>query len=232
MSEITIPKIRLNVTPLNKTVICSMAMGNNHVNYMRWMAPTVEYYAALHQMDTVLLPLFDWKPHNARPSPWSKVILIHHLLQYYKTVIWMDADMIIVNPFINIRSELDSNTPVHVVAYRIEKKIIPSTGLWVSNHSPESFQILNEVWRRTEFVKDGWWEQAAFMDVIGYEPRKRSCIFRGETPYTRNVKFINERWNSRMHVPVTDPIIVHYSGPNKSEDDMRKKYRLFLRRIM
>lgn len=226
-----IPALNLSWQPRRETLICSLAVGKPHIAYMRWMAPTVRYYAARHRMDCLLLPLNEGGLVPSRPAAWNKVVLLNHMLKGYETVIWLDADTMIVNPANDIRPELDPQIPMHVVAHRIGRKTIPNTGVWVCRNDPRTFELLESVWSHTEFIDDGWWEQAALMDLIGYEPRERKCRFRGPTPYTSYVRFLDERWNSRFAAPAPQTNILHYSGPDKSLDDMERSYGLFLQRI-
>jgi hypothetical protein len=208
-----------------------LAIGEPHIAFMRRMAPTVRYYAQRYRMDHLLLPLYGAALDPTRPAAWSKVVLIHHLLKTYDTVVWLDADTIVVDPGTDIRTELDPRAPMHVVAHRLGRKTIPNTGVWICRRDPRTFELLAAIWNHTEFVNDGWWEQAALMDLIGFEPRERVCRFRGPTLYTSSVRFLNEKWNSRYAAPAPKTHILHFSGPNKPLDEMERSYALFLQHI-
>ncbi|MDF2659980.1 MAG: hypothetical protein K0Q94_2771 [Paenibacillus sp.] len=227
----TIPPLKIAWTPRSRMLVCSLAVGEPHVSCMRWMAPTARYYAGRHRMDHLLLPLYHTKLDPSRPTAWSKVIVLNHMLKLYDTVMWLDADTIIVNPGVDIRSELDPLVPVHMVAHRLGRRTIPNTGVWVCRNDPRTFELLEAIWNHTEFVHDGWWEQAALMDLIGYEPRGRVCRFREPTAFTPYVRFLNEKWNSRYAAPASETYILHYSGPDKPLADMERKYKTFIRRI-
>lgn len=228
----TIPALKIVWPPRSRMLVCSLAVGESHVTYMQWMAPTVRYYAMLHQMDHLLLPLYDKRLDSSRPSAWSKIVLLNHMLKSYETVMWLDADTIFVNPYVDIRKELDPNVPMHMVAHRLGSKTIPNTGVWICRRSPRTFELLEAIWNKTEFIRDGWWEQAALMDLIGYEPRGRVCRFRAPTRFTPYVRFLDGKWNSRYADPSPETYIMHYSGPDKPLDDMERKYNSFIQRVV
>ncbi|RKN85325.1 putative nucleotide-diphospho-sugar transferase [Paenibacillus ginsengarvi] len=226
-----IPALKIALPPRSRTLICSMAVGGLHIACMRWMAPTVRYYAQRHQMDHLLIPLHRNRLHPSRPASWNKVVLLNHMLKSYDTVIWIDADTIMMNPDEHILAGIDPKAPMHVVAHALGRKTIPNTGVWICRNDPRTFKLLEAVWNHTEFVHDGWWEQAALMDMIGYEPRERVCRFRGITPFTSCVHFMDEKWNSRYTAPASKTNIMHFTGPNKPLEEMERAYRTFLGHI-
>jgi hypothetical protein len=183
-------------------------------------------------MDHFLLPLYHDGLGPGRPAAWDKIILLNHMLKTYETVIWLDVDTIVVDPETNILDGLDPSVPMHVVAHRIGRKTIPNTGVWVCRRDPRTFELLKKLWNHTEFIHDGWWEQAALMDLIGYEPRGRRCRFREITRFTSYVHFMEQRWNSRYADPAAETAIMHFTGPYKPLDVMESMYKEFLVRTV
>lgn len=211
-------------------LLCSLATGEEHLEMLELMAPTAAYYAQLHGMDCLLLPLPGMRLDPTRPPAWDKIVLIHHMLKQYETVFWMDADAIVCDPRKDIRTALSPGIPMHMVAHRIGQRIIPNTGIWVCRSLPKTFEMLYHIWNDVRYVDHRWWEQAALMDLIGFDPESTS--FRGETPYTPFVRFIGREWNSRQGDCADNPIVYHYCSRPKPIDDMHRRYDAFVRQVL
>lgn len=206
-------------------LIMTAASGDTHLKMLDIMKPTVIYYAKKHGMDCLILPIKN-RPYRQRPPAWDKILLINSALKHYKLVMWIDADAIIVDPTRNIRKVLRSDVPLHLVFHRRT----PNTGMMVFRRSKKAFELLEAIWNRTAYINHPWWEQAALMDVLGYDPNDQNCRFRGKTKYTHMVKYLGWEWNAKPWENVKNPVIRHYLGP-KRIDAMRRDYRTFLQRI-
>lgn len=225
-----IPVLPLRWKRKERTILCSLATGSEHLEMLGLMAPTAAYYAQMHRMDCLLLPLPDKRLEPERPPAWDKVVLIHHMLNLYETVIWIDADAIFCDPRKDIRTVLHTRTPMHMVAHRTGRRKIPNTGVWICRSLPKTFEMLHLIWNSTQYVNHRWWEQAALMDLIGYDTE--SASFRGVTPYTPHVRFIDREWNSRSSDCAANPIIYHYCSKPKPIDDMYLRYDAFMQRVL
>lgn len=228
MTDSKIPALPFTWKPQNNMLICSLAIGPRHIALMRVMAPTVAYYALQHKMDSLVLPLHD-RLDPSRPPAWDKLILIRHALTMYDTVMWIDADAIICDPTKDIREVLDNRYAMHLVAHRIGRRTIPNTGVWVCQRSKDTFELLEAVWKHSKFVNHNWWEQAALMDLIGYDLESRT--FQGPTSFSSRVRFIGHEWNSRNKDSAEHPIIYHYCNQDKPIEEMERKYLNFMRYI-
>ncbi|RKN85324.1 hypothetical protein [Paenibacillus ginsengarvi] len=225
-----IPVLPIQWQRRERTLLCSLATGSEHMEMLDLMAPTAAYYAGLHRMDCLMLPLPDIRLAPGRPPAWDKIILIHHMLKQYETVIWIDADAIICDPKKDIRSVLDRNIPMHMVAHRIGSRLIPNTGVWICRSLPKTFEMLHRIWNDARYVEHRWWEQAALMDLIGFDPD--SITFRAVTPYTQHVQFIDREWNSRQGDSAPHPIIYHYCSRPKPIEDMYRRYDEFMQSVL
>jgi hypothetical protein len=226
----SIPVLPLKWNRKERMLICSLASGKEHLEMLQLMAPTAAYYAQLHRMDCLLLPLPGKRLDASRPPAWDKVVLIHHMLKQYETVMWIDADAIICNPEKDIRSVLDPGIPMHMVAHRIGRRTIPNTGVWICRSMPKTFEMLHHIWTSTQYVDHRWWEQAALMQLIGHSPDSSTSPV--ETRYTPYVRFIDREWNSRYSDRAENPVIYHYCSKPKPIDEMREKYAAFVQNIL
>lgn len=225
--QTNIPPLPFTWPPQNKMLICSLATGPKHIELLRIMAPTVTYYAMKYQMDSLVLPL-DEPLDPTRPPAWDKVILIRHALSLYETVMWIDADAIICDPTRNIREALDSNYSMHLVAHDYEGKVTVNTGVWICRRDERVLELLDAVWNHTAYIQHPWWEQAALMDLIGYDVA--SWTFRVPTSYSDLVQYLDDDWNCRPG-RCNNPVIKHYLNNKKDTNKMKIDYSEFLRRI-
>ncbi|MEF3307196.1 hypothetical protein [Paenibacillus sp. GYB003] len=225
-----IPVLPLKWKRHERTLLCSLATGGEHIEMLELLAPTASHYARLHGMDCLMLPLPGKRLEPSRPPAWDKIVLIHHMLKLYDTVIWIDADAIICDPHKDIRAVLDRRIPMHLVVHKIGRRMIPNTGVWVLRSLSKTFEMLYYVWNDSRYINHRWWEQAALMDLIGFDPE--SASFRGQTPYTAHVRFIDREWNSRQADCAANPVIYHYCSSPKPIDDMYRRYDAFVRNVL
>lgn len=232
-SAAQIPSLPFQWKPQHRTLICSLAWDEKHEALMQIMGPTVTYYALQHGMDSFLLPLpgVPLAPHL--PLSWSKLILIRHALTMYDTVIWIDSDCIIVDPYRDIRKAAASGFPVHVVAHTFKGRFLPNAGVMILKRTPQVFGLLEAMWSYRRSGRTVESDSAAFSHLIGYDPYRRNG-FLGVTPYTKLVTFMDESWNKlhRQRHPA-NPAIVHFAGEEFSYavEEMQKQYQIFLNRI-
>jgi hypothetical protein len=228
-----IPSYDFSLTPNSNMVICCLATGKNHVAALEIMKPTVEYYGKLHGIDTLfynkkLLPNEMAKKH--------KIFLLYNLLKYYEIVMWMDSDTIIVDPRDDIRSALTTDHVVYMTSYHRRKPLFPNSGVIVVKRDPKTIEILEAVWRHKKKRSDEWWDQQAFLKLLGFRNRNiRILSYKGPTKYTPLIGSLHVKWNSRPNRfdVAKKPIIVHHCGLKwwKRLKRMRKSYNLFLRNI-
>jgi len=224
-----IPRLSWKWTARRKMLIVSSAFGPKHIALLRMMAPTVAYYALKHGMDYKLIPLKERLAPD-RPPAWDKIMIIRHALRSYETVMWIDSDAIICDPSKDIQKALDPNYPIHLVAHRIGRRTIPNTGVWIMKNTPQVIALLDALWSHTRYIEHRWWEQAGFMDLIGYD--MEAVRFRKPTPYTSLVKYLGNEWNSRDKDQAKSPVIYHFCNKEKSTKLMKEKYEQFLHHIL
>jgi len=215
-------------------LICSFAQIPPYTDMLNIMSDTVIYYAAKHRMDTMLLTLPDSRLDPASPTAgWDKIILLNHMLKFYETILWVDADSIIIDPAIDIRRELDPKCCLHIVAHHYGGKTVPNVGIMVISRKCETFEFLDAIWNHKEMHLHPWAENAAIMDLIGLDPRGFSCTWRGPSRFTAVTQYIDNRWNSIGLDPAEDPRIIHFAGVDKAQalESMKSHYKTFTSRF-
>jgi hypothetical protein len=147
----------------------------------------------------------------ARPAPWSKVKLLRRLAAEHELVLWLDADLVIVDGSTDIASELEEKRFLYLVEHQTKEGRIPNSGVMLLRGGPETIAFLDEVYAQDDLIDHRWWENAAISRLLGYELDPA----RPGTPtalLTEHTKFISPRWNSIPDAPARNPRIRHYPG--------------------
>jgi hypothetical protein len=97
-----------------KGVICSVGSGP-FVNLLSVATPTLFAYADEHGWDVVLSTESDLS--EGRAASWSRIPLIRSLMDEYDLVWWMDADSLIVDLSLDIRSVLQPDRDLYLVEH-------------------------------------------------------------------------------------------------------------------
>lgn len=196
--------------PLRKA-LCSFAVGS-HVELQRIARETLETYAQRHGYD---LHLVDRSPAPERPASWSKIPLVRELLTDYDVVFWVDADAIIVDPSVDVASVIEPGKFLYIVEHTIGPQHIPNMGVFLVQAGEPTQRLFDEVWRKAEFTNHPWWEQAAVLQLLGYN--LHPCGLRQPTALYRRVKFIDRAWNSVPLDASPAPFVKHYAGVPHAE---------------
>jgi hypothetical protein len=165
-------------------------------------------YARAHGYELALrTEAFD----RSRPPAWSKVLLLRELAAEHELLLWLDADLVIVDCSLDIASELEPGRFLYLVEHRTREGVVPNSGVMLLRGGPETVEFLDEVYAQEDLIDHRWWENAAISRLLGYEldPPRRGA----PTPLlTERTKLISARWNSIPGAPEPHPRIRHYPG--------------------
>jgi len=174
--------------------------------------PTFRRYASLHNYHLYIPPS---QPLFERPWAWAKIPLLISLLSVYDTVLWLDADIVVMDYTKDILDDC-SDAPINLVVHYTEEGEIPNTGVFIARRS--AIPIFEKMWDLNNFRKtDGWWEQAAFISVAGGDPDAVPT----STPPSDMWSSLPYEWNPIRHdfrsIP-DNPRFFHATMfPNKAE---------------
>ncbi len=149
-------------------------------------------------------------PQIDRPLPWAKIALLRKAIQRYEVVLWLDADVMIVDQALDIASELEPDCFLYLVEHQYKGIRMPNSGVMLIRSCAEAVAFLDEVWSQSQFTHHKWWENAAICHVLGYDldPPWPRC----ETFFRAGTKLLSPRWNSIPDAPAVAPRIRHYPG--------------------
>jgi hypothetical protein len=161
-----------------------------HSIVLRMSRPTFEAYADTHGYTYVE---GDEAAAQGRPGAWGKVKLIDRLLAQHEIVVWIDADACIVKLDADIASELPADKFQGIA--NTSTVPAPNTGVWVLRSDERSAKFLAEVWDGTHRVTHNFWEQAAVLDLLGFDESQRWAHVK-QTPWFEGTHWLGEEWNT------------------------------------
>ncbi len=147
----------------------------------------------------------------SRPAPWSKVVLLRSLAESYDLLLWLDADLVIVDRSLDIASELEEGRFLYLAEHATREGRMPNSGVMLMQGGKETVDFLDDVYAQEDLINHRWWENAAICRLLGYQ---LDPVGPGEpTPLLRDhTKLISARWNSIRDAPAPRPYIRHYPG--------------------
>lgn len=161
-------------------------------------------FAARHGYD---LHLHDEVVAPDRPVPWSKIPILRDLVQRYDLVLWLDSDLMVVDPSQDVP---EPDGLMAMVKHTTKEGEMPNSGVWVLRGGEEAVRFLDEVWFQKDLIDHKWWENAAICRLLGYEldPVRPGT----PTAWLERTSWLDPRWNSIPDAPAEHPFIRHYPG--------------------
>jgi hypothetical protein len=189
-----------------RKAIVSLGFGRQ-ARLLRLARSTIEPYARRHGYDLQLhTELLD----HGRPAPWSKIVALRELQNRYDVLLWLDADLMIVDGRRDLATELEESCFLYLVEHSTKEGRMPNSGVMLLRTGPACEAFLDAVWAQEDMVAHKWWENAAIARLLGYELDPPRPV-RG-TPWRERTKLISGRWNSVHDSRASRPRIRHYPG--------------------
>ena len=190
-----------------RKLLCSLGVGPS-AELLALSGETFRTYAERHGYE---LALHDSVVATERPPAWSKVQILRAALEEYDVVLWIDADAAIVDASTDILDGLHRRSVLGLVAHRYDGQQIPNSGVMVLRRSRAARRFLADVWNESAYVDHKWWENAAFLHVLGYELEPTVRLLR-PARIMRRVQFLDVAWNSIAEDTSERARVRHYPG--------------------
>jgi len=206
-----------------RRVLCSLGTGP-YEQLLSISGITFEAYAERHAYDlrletTVLAP--------ERPPAWSKIVLARDLLELYDEVLWIDADAIFLDISKDIAELVRPGKDLYLVEHLYAENETwrsANSGVFLVRSTDWARDFLDRVWASEQFIDHAWWENAAVLDLLGYElppdltpPRKAPGA-----PLPPEVQLIGLEWNSTQGASLAPhPRIRHHGRAEIAELERR-----------
>ena len=188
-------------------VIVSLGTGPQS-RLLRLASRSFRRYAARHGYQ---LELHTEAVDPTRPAPWSKVVLLRRLAETHELLLWLDADLVVVDGSVDIAGELEEGRFLYLAEHATKEGRMPNSGVMLLRGGDETIAFLEEVYAQDDLIDHRWWENAAICRLLGY--RLDPVELAAPTPLlSEHTKLISSRWNSIRDAPAPHPYIRHYPG--------------------
>jgi hypothetical protein len=207
-----------------RRVLCSLGVGP-YEDLLAISSITFEAYAELHGYD---LRLANELVAPERPPAWSKIALVRQLLERYDEVLWVDADAIFLDISKDIADLVRRGKDLYLVEHvydQDESWRSANTGVFLVRSTRWARKFLDRVWAAEQYVDHPWWENAAVLDLLGYElppdltpPRKVR-----RTRFDARVELIGLEWNSTAGASLAPRPLIRHHGRASDMAELRER---------
>jgi hypothetical protein len=182
--------VRRRTSRGSSCVICSLALGD-YRSLLSRSALSFERYAERWGWD-LILSTEDLT--GGRPASWAKIGLLQALLEEYEWVLWLDADVVIVDFDADVSAEIEPDKDLYLVEHPWLGQYTANAGVMLLRSCAWSRDFLRDVWALERYIEHPWWENAAVLDLLGYGLEPARLV--EPTAHLRHTKIIDRRWNS------------------------------------
>lgn len=145
-----------------KIAILTLAVGAEYRKCMRAGFVSKRYYARRHGFSFIIGGDSWLDP--SRPCSWSKIQFVRAFLPNFDCVFLSDADVIIMNPQIDLRDLVREHMQDKAVMLSRDYNNLNAGNVFFRN-VPEAFEILDRVHAQRHLTFHKWSEQAAYIEL-------------------------------------------------------------------
>lgn len=197
-------RVRRVTSEDSSRAICSLATGDAYRPLLARSALSFERYARRWTWDLVL-STEDLA--EGRPPPWSKIPLLRALMDEYEWLLWLDADVVIVDLDADIGNEIRPGSDLYLTEHHTDGGYTANSGVMLIRSSDWARSFLDEVWARADCAEHPWWENAAILELLGYGLDPPRLV--RPTTWLQRTRFLDTRWNSIEIDRADRPAFVH-----------------------
>jgi hypothetical protein len=167
--------------------LVTFAVGE-HRKLLDLSAPRFRRYADEHGYDLIVDP----PPVLIRPASWYKVPALLAALDRYDEALWLDADIVICDLSRDLADEVPPTAWQALVRHHTPDGEVPNGGVWYVR--PAIKPTLRAIWAHDSYLNHGWWEQAALLDLLGYQHHPARLVEPSEL--YQHTHWLGLEWNS------------------------------------
>lgn len=196
-----------------KIAICTLHVGDKFKEETKYGKIVKEQYCKKHDYDYID---DETVVDHSRDFPWSKIKVIQKHLPNYDYVVWIDADIQIMNSNKKLDEFIDEFMGNNLLMY-VKSRQWVNTGVMFIKNDPFMFEFFDESYKHTNQI---CWEQGA-IDFL-YRINWKGCQSK---IHLVNHKLFNSDWFDWD----SNDFIVHFPGCSvqKSPGCLRKMMELF-----
>ena len=88
-----------------------------------------------------------------RPAPWSKIALLRRLAASHELLLWLDADLVVVDPRSISRASSRTGRFLYLVEHETQEGRMPNSGVMLLRGGEETIAFLDEVYAQEDLVE-------------------------------------------------------------------------------
>lgn len=156
---------------------------------------------------------------TGRHPSWMRILIIKDLFNRgYDYVMWVDSDALFVNFSNDIKNEIEEKKYLYLVAHNINGENTPNLGVFLIKNCKWSIDLLDKMWSLEKYINHKWWENAAFLKILGMNRLLEEGDDQINEPIFSRVKYLDLGWNSLPGIIASEtPIINHYPAISYEE---------------
>jgi glycosyltransferase involved in cell wall biosynthesis len=138
---------------------------------------------------------------DGRPDSWRRIALLRELGEQYDAVLWLAPDVLIADHRTDVAGELRDDAVLALAEREATTDggggpgaRIPDTGVLLLRGGDESARLLDWIWNATEYIDHPRAEQAALLDVLGWDVEALRA--RRRTWAAQRTQTLDARWNA------------------------------------
>ena len=146
-----------------KFAVCSLAIGDEYKQTIRLCTESQEAHVKKHGYTRITdESVYD----PTRAHSWSKIRILQKYIKDYDYIVWMDADVLIMNQNRNIEDFIQLLPENKFLLIGRDFNNL-NAGIFVMKNCPLAHEFLDDVWSKTQYLNHEWWEQAAIIELHG-----------------------------------------------------------------
>ena len=146
-----------------KFAVCSLAIGDEYKQTIRLCMESQEAHVKKHGYTRITdESVYD----PTRAHSWSKIRILQKYIKDYDYIVWMDADVLIMNQNRNIEDFIQLLPENNFLLIGRDFNNL-NAGIFVMKNCPLAHEFLDDVWSKTQYLNHEWWEQAAIIELHG-----------------------------------------------------------------
>jgi len=188
-----------------KFALCSLVIGSEYKQRMHLCTQSQDDYVKKNGYSIIRdETVYD----KERPYPWSKIKLVQKYLEDYDYLMWIDADVMIMNDERRIEDFINLIPDDKFLFIGRDFNDLNS-GVFIIKNCKESFTFLEKVWSKIEYLHHIWWEQAAIIDLYKTEYKDKFYVIPHK--YISIFNAYDHRLDPKVHWRPGD-FCIHFAG--------------------
>jgi hypothetical protein len=189
-----------------KFAVCSLAIGEDYRETIRWCIQSQEEHAIRHEY-TRITDESAFVPERDATS--SQIPLLQKYLPDYDYIMWIDGDVLITNQDRKIEEFIDLMDPSKFLLIGKDFQGL-NAGVFIIRNCPLAFEFLADAWNRPELARVLFHEQTAMTDLLA-TPKYTGRAQIIPHPFINIMNAYDYRMDPKVHWLPGD-FCIHFAG--------------------